>query len=147
MLLGCTSVPGENSPPYTLENNVLKVNLTGYKESCTEPVISVRQDDGSWQTTDNALLLPDMGMLYLNGEYNGYIACDHVVCNPLDEPYRIPLEEYRLVGERAALDEADRLVPVYETAVLTGTLKVELEFFTDETCQEPQLYTTIIDNP
>ena len=148
-LIGCTSDQGSNrpaTPVYDLENDILFVALDGYVESCTEPVISVMVDDGSWQPTNNSYLLPDMGMLYLNDEYMGYMACDHVVCNPLSEPYRIPLQEYQRVGERTAPQDETLVVPVYQTNVLTGRLKVELEYYADEACQEKQLYSVIIDN-
>jgi hypothetical protein len=149
VLMSCafTQEPHQPATPvYDLRNDTLFVTLDGYVKSCTEPVISVMADDGSWQPANNRYFLPDMGMLYLNDEYTGYMACDYVVCSPLGEPYRVPLQEYQLVGERTAPQDENLVVPVYQTNVLTGRLKVELEYYADEACQEKQLYSVIIDN-
>lgn len=144
------SLPGFNQPAtpvYDLENDVLSVSLNGYKETCTAPVISVMTDDGAWQPTNNINFLPDMGRIYLNNEYIGHMACDLIACVPLNDPYQIRLQEYQMVGERAAPEDENLIVPAYQTNTLTGKLRVELSYFTDEACQEEQIYTVVIDNP
>lgn len=127
LIFGCSI----NQPRYTLSGNTLKVHLNGYIPACSKPsVVYAKESNVLRQANQN---LPGKGQYYLDGEYHGYGTCDFSACTKVDF-YETNLVEYKKVGEKESPESKEFKVPQYETVNLSGQLKVELKYFTDNEC-------------
>jgi hypothetical protein len=132
----------------SVSNNTLFIKIDGYVKSCLDrPSLFIKEGIFSWKKVNRNL--PPKGMYYLDGEYHGYGMCDVVRCSKIQIPYTIQLVEYKKIGMKEPLETLeikDYKVPVYQTVILKGKIKVELKYYTDDKCKNKKIFTTIIEN-
>jgi len=126
--------------PYTIStDNTLTTNIDGYFETCMDSArIYKLLYEGEWVQLLNGL--EGKGNYYLDDEFVGYGMCDVVQCQELPKPYNLRLIEYNKVGEKDTpvghwSGVNMKNVPVYESAPITGDIKVEIPYATDPNCQ------------
>lgn len=144
IMLALLSLTGCGVTATSISNHTLTLNLEGYIRTCTfQPYLYI-EENGSWRKVKGEESLIEIGPYYLDGEYKGYTWCDVEECYAIEPPYQIELIEYRQVGEKAAPDEPAKNVAEFQRVQLTGKVKVELTYFTDEMCQDKKIFTTIL---
>jgi hypothetical protein len=101
--------------------------------------------NGSWEKVSTDL--PGKGLYYLDNKFVGYGMCDVVVCTELPKPYTMQLVEYRKVSEKVPPSDSGstaNTLPVYQTVSLSGDVKIDIQYFSDKTCQNKKTFSTVI---
>jgi hypothetical protein len=145
-------VEGENSNVFInndlieVANNILSVNLSGYKETCLSSIDLYKKNNGEFKKVES------------QPEYFHYIDddmstnyCDVIFCKKIDSPYQIELIEFKKIGERVVPDNFHRLsgskLPVYHTNnIITDEVKINIKYFSDPECTIPQYFSKVIEN-
>ena len=149
LVLGKYVVPTDQTTiKYTIgADNKFAVYLTGYGKSCADNSVVYKQVNNSWVKISDEFLM-GKGNYYLDDRYLGYsMGCDVVICSELPEPYTLNLVDYVHVGEKTPPSRIGTTAvtsPVYQSVPLSGEVKVEIKYFSDENCQNKKTYSTVI---
>ncbi len=144
VLFVCLFISGCVEPePVNLgvKDNILSVNITGYKPDCIEDPNIYLFEDGDWRWAND--YLPHMQEYYVDGDY-WINRCDLIFCREIEYPVEVELVEYEMVGNSSEWNYEG--FPEYESVVLHGKLKVEIGYYADEECDEARNYTVILEN-
>lgn len=136
-----STLPGSTN----VANNVFSTNIDGYFETCVDSTIMYKLENGLWEKVSNAL--PKKGLYYLDDKFVGYGMCDVVVCSELSKPYTVNLVEYKKVGEKTPPPDSGstaNVLPVYQTAPLSGDIKIDIQYFSDKKCQSQKTFSTVL---
>ena len=129
---------------FVLPAGSLTLAIDGYILSCTKPSIYVFENE-QWRPARRDL--PPKGNYYIDNEFIGYGWCDNLICNPIEQPVKIELIEYKKIGEKTAPkaygNKADIKYPVYKSIPLKGKLKVEIKYYKDSMCKSAVACTKI----
>jgi hypothetical protein len=143
-----TSAPPET---VTVLADGLQIIVPGYQASCIgDPTLSIPAGHG-WKPLEDFI----MEHHYLDGAFKFVAAmCDVVVCTKvsLEAPIYLGFPLYEHLGERKYLKTSEAgtfnlMVPDYRTVRPSGMVKLDVLYFLDDTCSQPQSYTTILDLP
>lgn len=133
-------------PPYSVTaKNTFSTNIDGYFETCIDTASIYKQVNRSWEKASNEL--PEKGLYYLDGKFFGYGMCDVVYCTNLPKPYTLKLVEYQKVSEKTPPSDSgstDPTLPVYQTAPLSGNVKIDIQYYSDKNCQNKKIISTVI---
>ena len=135
------------NPPGAINivDNNFSTNINGYFETCMDTSTTYKRINGSWEKVSTEL--PGKGLYYLDNKFVGYGMCDVVVCTELPKPYTIALVEYKKVGEKAPPSDsgsAANTLPVYQTVLLSGDVKINIQYFSDKNCQNKKTFSTVL---
>lgn len=136
------STPSES---ITVVGNSFSASIDGYFETCMDSAVMYKRTDDSWEKVSNEL--PGKGRYYLDDKFVGYGMCDVVVCTELPKPFAMQLIEYRKVGEKAPPPDSGSVasaVPAYQTIPLSGDIKIDIQYFSDNNCQNKKTFSTVI---
>ena len=143
-----TIPPTPLTPPESINvvGNSFLTNIDGYFETCTDNAAMYKRTNDSWEKVSNEL--PGKGLYYLDDTFIGYGMCDVVVCTVLPRPFAMPLVEYKNIGEKAPPPDSGgttaNTVLVYQTVPLSGDVKIDIQYFSDENCQHETTFSTLI---
>ena len=142
-----TIPPTTSNPPVSISvvDNNFSTNIDGYFKTCMDTSAMYKRINSSWEKVSTKL--PGKGLYYLDNKFVGYGMCDFVVCTELPNPYTIQLVEYRNVGEKAPPSGSGytaNTLPVYQTVSLSGDVKIDIQYFSDENCQNKKTFSTVI---
>ncbi|MBI2613377.1 MAG: hypothetical protein HYW62_01265 [Candidatus Levybacteria bacterium] len=133
-------------PPYSVTaNNTLSTNIDGYFETCMNNTSVYKKKNSSWEKVSNEL--PRKGLYYLDDKFFGYGMCDVVYCDKLPMPYTMKLVEYKKVGEKTPPPDSGssaNVLPMYQTVSLNDDIKINIEYFSDNNCQNKKTISTVI---
>lgn len=138
LLAGCDSTPKTTSE---VKDNQLHVTMDAYQQTCWDYETLYTQQNGEWQ---EVLDLHGTEPYYLDDLYHAVDLCDVIICQKMQQPYMIDLVEPKKTGEDFAVQFPDTKVPEYTTTNLTGEVKVEFPYFTDEECENQLTYSEVI---
>jgi len=143
-----TTPPTPLTPPESINvvDNSFSANIDGYFETCMDNAVMYKRTNNSWGKVSNEL--PGKGLYYLDDKFVGYGMCDVVVCTALPKPYTMPLVEYKNVGEKATPPDSGgttaNTLPVYQAVPLSGDIKIDIQYFSDNNCQNKKTFSTVI---
>ena len=134
-----------NSPiDFVVNNGLLEIKgAKAYVTKCNSPVTSIREGE-QWQVLRRALL-PDEGKpYYLDGKQESYpglrMWCDRMDCMPYPS-YSIEQVTAPIVVQAGTNQGGN--IPVYETKIPNGDLRVSFNYYTDEQCQQRNKRTAV----
>ncbi len=135
--------------PSTSVSNTFSANINGYFETCMDSVAMYKRINGSWEKVSNKL--PLKRDYYLDDKFVGSYRC-HVACSELPNPYTMQLIEYKKVGEKTPPPDSGSAantlpvyqIPVYQTVSLSGDVKIDIQYFSDKSCQNKKTFSTVI---
>lgn len=131
--------------PASTTDNTFSTNLNGYFETCMDTSTMYKRINGSWEKIYAEL--PGKGLYYLNDKFVGYGMCDVVKCTELPKPYTIQLIEYKEVdGKKPPANSGiiTNTSPVYQTVPLSGEVKIDIQYFSDKSCQNKKTFSAVI---
>lgn len=119
--------------------------IDGYAPSCANSTTLSKNINGSWEKVSNNL--PPKGLYYLDDKFVGYGSCDKSVCSTLPKPYIVNLVEYQSIGAKtppANSNSTAKSVPAFQTIPLQGDIKIDIQYFSDNNCQNKKTFSTVV---
>jgi hypothetical protein len=146
-----TATPYPNSELIELTPNAMLIDLHGYRSICGSPFkISTYDPTSGWSEAS----YPPTGKAarsYIDGKLVKGVWCDVMSCVPIaaaDRPFAVSRTAYQYLGERTfALPKAVQSIPDYRSIQLGGTIRIELTYFADDRCSQPQTFAATLDLP
>ena len=121
-----------------------KVFLPGYLLTCAEHVKVHALRNDNWEEVINDFSITDTYPAFYVNDQPNFSQCDVLICNKNEKPLYLHLVEYLKIGEKLAPNSTENFWPVFESKNLIGEIKVELDVYTDDQCQNKQRYSKII---
>ncbi len=125
--------------------DVFSVELNGYFKTCDDNISIYKLINNSWEKVFK--ILPENGMYFVNDQFVDYSTCDAVVCSKLPNPLTLKLIEYKEIGQKMppkASRSTAEFLPVFQSNLLTGEIKIDIQYFSDENCQTKKTFFTVI---
>jgi hypothetical protein len=166
LLIGCGASPA--APPRTapppasptpspaneqveLTPDSVLIDLRGYIQACQDPTrISAYDPVNGWREIEEPPRRKG-ATHYIDGKLIRSLTCDVLSCVSLavaNQPLRISRTASEYIGNRrVTLVDTAQSIPEYRSVELSGTIKIDVGYFLDEGCTQPQTYTTTLDLP
>ncbi len=127
---------------------VFGINLVGsYRLGCSDKVKVFRREANQWK--EYFLPFSIGGPHYLDGEYSAINGmCDVVTCNKIQRAMIFPLIFWNEIGEKPFPGKSGPpLIPDYKTEKLTGDVRVNIPYYTDNLCKNKKIASGVVTVP
>lgn len=146
-----TATPYPNSELVEITPDAMLIDLHGYRQTCGSSFKIFTYDPASGWSEVRYPSSHKFAKSYIDGKLVTALWCEWMYCVPIataDQPFAVSRAAYQYLGERTfALPKAVQSIPDYRSIQLGGTIRIELTYFADDRCSQPQTFATTLDLP